>query len=52
MQSKELDELKVSRYNSTGSGCGLNSDDKQIEAISFKSTHNVNLTAIGIGNAH
>ena len=47
-----VDELKVSRYSSTGSSWHVNTDGKQIEAISFKSTHNVNLTAIGIGNAH
>ena len=56
VNSKEVetvvDEFKVSRYNNTGSSWHVNTDGKQIEAISFKSSHNVKLTAIGIGNAH
>lgn len=46
------DEYKVCRYNNTGSSWHVNADGKQIEAISFKPTHNIKLTAIGIGNAH
>ena len=46
------DEYKVCRYNNTGSSWHVNTDGKQIEAISFKTSHNVKITAIGIGNAH
>ena len=46
------DEYKVCRYNNTGSSWHVNADGKQIEAISFKPSHNVKITAIGIGNAH
>lgn len=47
-----VDECKVCRYNNTGSSWHVNTDGKQIEAISFKSSHTIKLTAIGIGNAH
>lgn len=46
------DESKVCRYNNTGSSWHVNTDGKQIEAISFKTSQNLKLTAIGIGNAH
>lgn len=45
-------EFKVTRYNNTGSSWHVNTDGKQIESISFKTSVNVCLTGIGIGNAH
>jgi hypothetical protein len=47
-----LNEMKVTRYNNVGSSWHVNTDGKQIEAISFKTSENVKLTAVGIGNAH
>lgn len=53
VESKVItDEFKLSRYSSTGSSWHVNTDGKQIESISFKPSVNVNLTAVGIGNAH
>jgi len=45
-------EYKVCRYNSIGSSWHVNTDGKQIEAISFRPSNEVKLIAIGIGNAH
>ena len=47
-----LNEIKVTRYNSVGSSWHVNTDGKQIEAISFKASSNLKLSAVGIGNAH
>ena len=48
----KTEEMKVTRYSSTGSSWHVNTDGKQIEAISFKPSMVVNLTGVGIGNAH
>lgn len=47
-----ITEYKVCRYNSSGSSWHVNTDGKQIEAISFRPSCAVKLIAIGIGNAH
>lgn len=46
------EESKVSRYASTGSSWHVNTDGKQVEAISFKVSKSIRLTALGLGNAH
>ena len=48
----KTEEFKVSRYSNTGSSWHINTDGKQIEAISFKPSMLVNLTAVGIANAY
>jgi hypothetical protein len=48
----KTEEFKVSRYSNIGSSWHVNTDGKQIEAISFKPSMIVKLTAVGIGNAH
>jgi len=46
------EEYKVCRYSSTGSSWHVNTDGKQVEAISFKVSSRVYLSALGIGNAY
>ncbi|CAG9329206.1 unnamed protein product [Blepharisma stoltei] len=46
------EESKVCRYATTGSSWHINTDGKQVEAISFKVSKNIRLTALGLGNAH
>ena len=44
--------LQFVRYNSTGSSWHINSDGKQVEAITFKTTFLGQLVAVGMGNAN
>ncbi len=46
------EEVIISRYSNTGASWHVNTDGKQVEAISFKVNRDIKLTAIGIGNAY
>mmetsp|Transcript_4745 Transcript_4745/g.7142 ORF Transcript_4745/g.7142 Transcript_4745/m.7142 type:complete len:1017 (+) Transcript_4745:916-3966(+) len=45
-------EFKISRYSNFGSSWHVNNDGKQVEAITFKSSSPIYLSALGLGNAY